>query len=58
MRYFRSPKISEMWARLVWCEEMFGSQLGEKRYRCWYRDKGYIWFKHKEDLTLFVLRWS
>lgn len=67
MKYNRSPKIANtfMSERVKWCHEIFGPQFGEKRpktgwhwndRRWFYRGK-FLYFKHEEDLTLFLLRW-
>lgn len=54
MRYC-SPKIPEMYARLVWCRATFG----EENEGCtWQRQRGRIHFRREQDLNWFMLRWA
>ncbi len=54
MRY-RSAKIPEMYARLVWCRRVFGE---ETEGITWQRERGRICFIDEQDLLLFILRWA
>ena len=53
MRY-RTPKIPEMWARLVWCRAIFGE---DSENVAWQRIRGRIYFRREQDLSWFMLRW-
>lgn len=65
MKFYRSPKMPEAYARVQWCREKFGKSFGDHRPATnwswtdmrWYRQGGYIFFKNEEDLTLYLLRW-
>jgi hypothetical protein len=67
MMWHPSPKMPEAWARVEWCIRTFGFSLGAygppaiaytwKDMR-WYRDGGHLYFKNKEDLVLYLLKWS
>jgi hypothetical protein len=50
------------WPDVVdWCEDTFGPHTG-KPGSTWFKNDivkgGKLWFKEKEDLLFFMLRWS
>jgi hypothetical protein len=53
MTRYRSPKMSEAWARMKWCEQMFGDY--DIR---WWRDRGHLFFRYESDYMLYLLRWA
>lgn len=52
---YRSNKIPEMYARLVWCRATFGK---ENENVTWQRVLGRIHFRREQDLLMFTLRWG
>ena len=66
MKYYRSPKMPEAYARMQWCRKQFGPPFGgnraEKGWKWtdmrWHRNGGYLFFKEERDLVLYLLRWS
>jgi len=64
MSYFK-VKMPEAYARVKWCRETFGPSFGgvqpeERRWQNmrWYRNKGRLYFKDKEDYLIYILRWG
>ena len=44
-----------------WIEEMFGSQPKDRVFTPgarWYANSSRFWFRNKEDLEWFILRWQ
>lgn len=47
------------WRPMVdWCENSFGFRIEKGPGARWYLGQGSFWFKDKQDLTLFMLKWS
>jgi hypothetical protein len=64
MSYYKA-KVPEAYARVQWCKETFGPSMqgipaGQRKWTDmrWYRNKGYLYFKHQEDYFVYVLRWG
>ena len=53
MKWYRSPKMSQAWARMEWCKQMFGDH--DIR---WWRDRGHLFFRYESDYMLYLLRWQ
>lgn len=45
-------KMPEAWARIEWCRQAFGES------GTWWRSKGYVCFKNKQEYMWYQLRWA
>lgn len=46
--------MPESYARVQWCVKMFGNQSLNN----WYRHKGRLYFKTRDMLELYILKWE
>jgi hypothetical protein len=48
-------KMPEAFARIEWCKKIFGEINYDQK---WWRDRGYVCFRNKQDYMLYLLKWT
>jgi hypothetical protein len=48
-------KMPEAYARVEWCKKIFGETNYDQE---WWRDRGYVCFRNKQDYMLYLLKWA
>lgn len=48
-------KMPEAFARIEWCKKIFGETDYDQE---WWRDRGYVCFRNKQDYMLYLLKWT
>lgn len=55
MSFYKKVKLTEAYARVEWCKQVFGK---ESHGGIWWRRHGHLYFTDEKSYTWYMLRWQ